>query len=206
MLIIGFGRFGQIVSQPLLLRGIDVSIIDNDVEMIQAAADFGFKVYYGDGTRLDILHAAGAGRARAVLICVDKAETADPHRREHEERVSLRAGAGAGLRPRRRDRADQRRRRLPDPRDIRVGAAVRRGDARTARRSRRKRSPKSIADVRHRDDQRLELQIAGDIQSGRRLMKGNIPEPVPTPLTQPKRPGQAMNEEAADALGKATAD
>ena len=37
-------------------------------------------------------------------------------------------------------------------------------------------------------------------------MKGNIPEPVPTPLTQPKRPGQAMNEEAADALGKATAD
>ena len=59
-----------------MLRGIDVSIIDNDVEMIQAAADFGFKVYYGDGTRLDILHAAGAGRARAVLICVDKAEAA----------------------------------------------------------------------------------------------------------------------------------
>ena len=76
VLIIGFGRFGQIVSQPLLLRGVDVSIIDNDVEMIQAAADFGFKVYYGDGTRLDILHAAGAGRARAVLICVDKAEAA----------------------------------------------------------------------------------------------------------------------------------
>ena len=76
VLIIGFGRFGQIVSQPLLLRGVDVSIIDNDVEMIQAAADFGFKVYYGDGTRLDILHAAGAGRARAVLICVDKEKAA----------------------------------------------------------------------------------------------------------------------------------
>src|SRR6185312_3398183 len=76
VLIIGFGRFGQIASQPLLLRGVDVSIIDNDVEMIQAAADFGFKIYYGDGTRLDILHAAGAGRARAVLICVDKADVA----------------------------------------------------------------------------------------------------------------------------------
>ena len=72
--MVGFGRFGQIVSQPLLLRGIDVSIIDNDVEMIQAAARFGFKVYYGDGTRLDILHAAGAGSARAVLICVDKGD------------------------------------------------------------------------------------------------------------------------------------
>src|SRR5690606_2597641 len=70
VLIIGFGRFGQIVSQPLLLRGVDVSIIDNDVEMIQAAATFGFKVYYGDGTRIDILHAAGAEHAEAVLICV----------------------------------------------------------------------------------------------------------------------------------------
>src|SRR5690606_14601731 len=76
VLMVGFGRFGQIVSQPLLLRGIDVSIIDNDVEMIQAAARFGFKVYYGDGTRLDILHAAGAGSARAVLICVDKGDVA----------------------------------------------------------------------------------------------------------------------------------
>ena len=77
MLVIGFGRFGQIASQPLLLRGIDVSIIDNDVEMIQAASEFGFKVYYGDGARLDILHAAGAGNARAVLVCVDKAEDAE---------------------------------------------------------------------------------------------------------------------------------
>ena len=122
VLIIGFGRFGQIVSQPLLLRGVDVSIIDNDVEMIQAAADFGFKVYYGDGTRLDILHAAGAGRARAVLICVDKAEAAVTHRREHEGGIPAGAGAGARLRPRRRARADQCRRRLPDTRDVRIGA------------------------------------------------------------------------------------
>ena len=63
VLVVGFGRFGQIASQSLLLRGVDVSIIDNDIEMIKAAATFGFKVYYGDGTRLDILHAAGAGRA-----------------------------------------------------------------------------------------------------------------------------------------------
>ena len=107
MLIIGFGRFGQIVSQPLLLSGIDVSIIDNDVEMIQAAADFGFKVYYGDGTRLDILHAAGAGRARAVLVCVDKARNRRPHRRTAEGGVPAGAGAGARLRPWHGHRADQ---------------------------------------------------------------------------------------------------
>jgi glutathione-regulated potassium-efflux system protein KefB len=76
VLIIGFGRFGQIASQALLGQGHSVSIIDNDVEMIQAAATFGFKVYYGDGTRMDILHAAGAHHAELVLICVnDKAAT-----------------------------------------------------------------------------------------------------------------------------------
>ncbi len=74
VLLIGFGRFGQIASQALLGQGHTISIIDNDVEMIQAAAQFGFKVHYGDGTRLDILHAAGAANADLVLICVnDKA-------------------------------------------------------------------------------------------------------------------------------------
>lgn len=72
-LVIGFGRVGQIASQFLFARGYDISIIDNDVEMIDAAREYGFNVYYGDGTRLDILHAAGAGRARVVLVCVDKA-------------------------------------------------------------------------------------------------------------------------------------
>src|SRR4029453_2129374 len=60
VLVIGFGRFGQIVSQCLLAEGIDVTTIDNDPEMMESAAGFGFKVYYGDGTRLDVLRAAGA--------------------------------------------------------------------------------------------------------------------------------------------------
>ena len=63
-LVIGFGRFGQVASQALLAREIDVSIIDTDTEMIRAAARFGFKIYYGDGTRLDVLRAAGAGQRR----------------------------------------------------------------------------------------------------------------------------------------------
>ena len=77
VLIIGFGRFAQVVAQPLLARDVDVSIIENDVEMIQAAATFGFKVYYGDGSRLDTLRASGAETAEAVLVCVDKPEVAD---------------------------------------------------------------------------------------------------------------------------------
>jgi len=74
VLIIGFGRFGQIASQPLLALRHSVSIIDNDTEMVRAAAQIGFKVHYGDGTRLDILHAAGAGNADLILVCTDKKE------------------------------------------------------------------------------------------------------------------------------------
>jgi glutathione-regulated potassium-efflux system protein KefB len=74
VLVIGFGRFGQIVSQCLLAEDIDVTTIDNDPEMIQDAGGFGFKVYYGDGTRLDVLRAAGAGEARLVAVCIDNRE------------------------------------------------------------------------------------------------------------------------------------
>ena len=76
VLVIGFGRFGQIVSQCLLAEGIDVTTIDNDPEMIQQASRFGFQVYYGDGTRLDVLRAAGAGDARIVAVCIDNRENA----------------------------------------------------------------------------------------------------------------------------------
>ena len=71
ILVIGFGRFGQIASQALLGQGHRLSIIDNDTEMIRVAAQFGFKIYYGDGARLDILHAAGAANVDLVLICID---------------------------------------------------------------------------------------------------------------------------------------
>jgi glutathione-regulated potassium-efflux system protein KefB len=71
VLLIGFGRFGQFVAQYLLAENVDVTLIDRDPEMIQTAGRFGFKVYYGDGTRLDVLRAAGLDQARLVAICID---------------------------------------------------------------------------------------------------------------------------------------
>ena len=76
-LVIGFGRFGQVASQALLARGIDVTIIDADTEMIRNATRFGFKIYYGDGTRLDVLRAAGAANAKLIAVCIDKTDTAN---------------------------------------------------------------------------------------------------------------------------------
>jgi monovalent cation:proton antiporter-2 (CPA2) family protein len=75
-LVVGFGRFGQVVNQVLLSSGTDVTVIDNDIEMIEAAGSFGFKVYYGDGQRLDVLRAAGAEKAEIICVCVDDQEAA----------------------------------------------------------------------------------------------------------------------------------
>ncbi|WP_442577451.1 monovalent cation:proton antiporter-2 (CPA2) family protein [Mesorhizobium sp. ASY16-5R] len=202
VLIIGFGRFGQIASQPLLLRGMDVSIIDNDVEMIQAAADFGFKVYYGDGTRLDILHAAGAHQARAVLVCVDKGDTAIriaellksefpmvpvlARAYDRGTTISLiKAGVDYQLR------------------ETFESALSLGGEALHTLGAGEEVVAEVLADVRRRDAERLELQLAGGLQAGRGLMKGNAP--VPAPLAPPKRPGQAMNPETADILAQTAA-
>jgi len=71
-IIVGYGRFGQTVGQMLMGAGISVTIIDNDAEMIDVAAQFGAKVYYGDGTRLDLLKQAGGYEARAIVFAMDK--------------------------------------------------------------------------------------------------------------------------------------
>ncbi len=70
-LIIGYGRFGQTVGQMLIAQGIAVTLIDTDIEMIDVAGQFGAKVYYGDGTRLDMLRQAGAADAELILFCAD---------------------------------------------------------------------------------------------------------------------------------------
>lgn len=70
-LIVGYGRFGQTVSQMLNGAGVPVTLIDMDIEMIDVAGTFGAKVYYGDGTRLDLLRQAGAAEAELILFCID---------------------------------------------------------------------------------------------------------------------------------------
>lgn len=77
VLMVGFGRFGQVASQMLLAQGINVSLIDNDPDRIREARQFGFKVYYGNGTRLDILRQSGAETADAILVCVDDRKAID---------------------------------------------------------------------------------------------------------------------------------
>jgi glutathione-regulated potassium-efflux system protein KefB len=71
-IVVGYGRFGQTVAQMMSGAGFTVTIIDSDAEMIDVAAKFGAKVYYGDGTRLDLLKQAGGYEARIIVFAMDK--------------------------------------------------------------------------------------------------------------------------------------
>lgn len=199
VLIIGFGRFGQVMSQSLLARDVDVTIIDTDIEMIQSAAEFGFKVYYGDGTRLDVLHASGARTARAIAICIDDREAADrivqlarheftqakllvrSFDREHS--LSL-VNAGVDFQIRETFESA-----------VQFGAAV----------LRELDVPEQDADaiatqVRRLDAERFELETASnDTRAGIPLIIKNTdaPGPKPTPLTRPRRESKLLNDAAA---------
>jgi monovalent cation:proton antiporter-2 (CPA2) family protein len=74
VLIVGFGRFGQLVSQMLLAGGFKPILLDNDAERVTEARRFGNRVFYGDGRRLDLLRAAGAEKAAMICICTTPAD------------------------------------------------------------------------------------------------------------------------------------
>jgi len=70
-LVVGYGRFGQTVAQLLMASDVPVTLIDSDIGMIDIAGSFGAKVYYGDGTRMDVLRQAGAADAEMIMFCID---------------------------------------------------------------------------------------------------------------------------------------
>ncbi len=71
IIIAGFGRYGQIIGRMLGAQGFSATVLDHDADMIEAARSFGYKVFYGDATRLDLLRTAGAETARILVIAVD---------------------------------------------------------------------------------------------------------------------------------------
>ena len=197
-LIIGFGRFGQVASQSLLARGLDISIIDIDTEMIRGAEPFGFKVYYGDGCRLDVLHAAGAGEARAILVCVDKRDAANrivelakaefplakllvrSFDREHSLKlvelgvdVQIRETFESALKF-----GELALRELGVPEDE---------------------AAETAEHIRRRDGERFALETAGGLLAGRDVLYGNVPKPVP--FTTPRR-SRAAAAEGTDGVEK----
>lgn len=71
IIIAGFGRYGQIVGRMLLAQGIAPTVLDHDANIIETARSFGYRVFYGDATRLDLLRTAGAASAKVIVVAVD---------------------------------------------------------------------------------------------------------------------------------------
>lgn len=70
VIVLGYGRFGQIVTRLLRAQGYEMTLIDDDPAQIELVKRFGVKVFYGDGGRLEILRAAGADQAKMIVIAV----------------------------------------------------------------------------------------------------------------------------------------
>lgn len=189
VLVIGFGRFGQIALQMLLARGAQVSVIDNNPDRIREAARFGFKVFYGDGTRLDILRNSGAAQAQVVLICVDdrRAVSSIVDQVQHEF-------PSAAVLARSYDRGHSMEL-IRAGVDFEVRETVESALLMGAEGLRRLgwdevTVTEALEDVRGRDMQRLAEQVQGDIMSGRDKM---LTTPVPEPLT-PAQPVQRKGD------------
>lgn len=177
VLMIGFGRMGQIISQPLLQRGHSISIIDTDAQSIRDAGEYGFKVWYGDGTRLDILHAAGAANASLVIVAIDNAEATTkivevikhafplvPVVARAYDRQHALALVKAGV--------DFQMRETFESALAMAGAALDRlGD-----------SPEEVAEliasIRSRDMDRFALECVGGVEAGISLLLGNKDQPA----------------------------
>jgi glutathione-regulated potassium-efflux system protein KefB len=175
VLIIGFGRFGQIASQALLAKGHKISLIDTDTEMIRVAAQFGAKVYYGDGTRLDILRAAGIDKVDVVIIAVDKRDDALRiaellHSEYPLTKVMARAFDRGHALSLVRAGVDY------QIRELFESALLLSGETLKALGSSDEEIADLIAGVRERDRQRFAAQLVGGLQAGRDLLLTNAEE------------------------------
>ena len=71
VIIAGFGRYGQIVGRLLNACGLHATVLDHDAEQVETVRRFGWPVYYGDATRLDLLRMAGGARACVIVVAID---------------------------------------------------------------------------------------------------------------------------------------
>ncbi|WFU09636.1 monovalent cation:proton antiporter-2 (CPA2) family protein [Rhizobium sp. CB3090] len=192
VLMIGFSRFGQIAAQILLAGGRDVTVIDFSADRIRQASNFGFRIYFGDGTRKDVLRSAGIDRAKLVVVSTHQREITDrivelvqtdyPHARifvrsydrvhsialrnkgvDYELRETLESGLLFG-------------RRTLEALGVSESEAFEIGE-----------------DIRKRDEQRLVLQVSEGLQAGRDMLYSR---PVkPEPLVKPKRSADVFSDD-----------
>lgn len=203
VLMIGFSRFGHIAAQHLLAEGVDVTIIDSSPNRIRNAAKFGFKVYYGDGRRLDVLRAAGAGAAEVICICVRGRDATDQIFDLVKSSFPL-----AKTFVRSYDRVHTLD--LVDKgvdfeiRETYESAMVFGTKTLEAVGIAPERAHEVASDIRRRDMERLAIQQVEGVYAGLDMLHGTFLQPEP--LTAPKKLAEALSEETAEIADTDTED
>lgn len=185
-LIVGFGRFGQIVTQAMLARDLKVSILDTDTDAIRAAAKWGVKVYYGDGTRIDMLRTAGAENACAILICIDNPQAVNHMVKLIKSefplvRVVVRAYDRIHSLALAKEGVDYQVRETLESALVFGEAALRAIGVPADE------AAEVVQDVRRRDTERFDLEVAGGLFAGRSLLYGNMTGPADGRNDKPDR-------------------
>ena len=182
--MIGFSRFGQVVAQVLLAGGRSVTVIDQSADRIRQASRFGFRIYFGDGTRKDVLDAGGIAKAKIIAVCTNKREVTDqivdmvqaeyPEARVYArsyDRVHTLALRQRGVEYEIRETIESA---ITFGRKTLEGLGVDEAQA------------TAIADdIRKRDETRLQLQAVEGIAAGRELIYSRPMQPEP--LVKPKK-------------------
>lgn len=199
VLMIGFSRFSQITAQVLLAGGINVTVIDTSADRIRAARKFGFRIYYGNGHRKDVLEAAGIRKAKIVAICTSNREATNKiveliksqypdltlfvrsYDREHT--LHLRAiGVDYEIRE-----------------TFESGLLFGQKALETLGTS-QELAHEIVEDVRQRDEDRLHVQAAEGIMAGGQFL---FNKPVtPEPLVKPAREGKALDKATEEKINE----
>ena len=199
VLMIGFSRIGQIVAQTLLTGGVDVTVIDNDPERIRQASRFGFRIYFGDGARKDVLHAAGIEDAKLVVVATGTVENTnrvvDILRDEFPSKpLYVRSyDRTHSLDLIKRDVTFELRETFESA--IVLGCEILQGVG-----FRRDEAEAIVDDVRRRDRKRLEEQASEGVMAGRGWM--HTEPQTPAPLLEPVRKARAIGEESREVLSQ----
>ena len=182
VLMIGFSRLGQIASQTLLAGGSHVTVLDNSAARIRQAQTFGFRIYFGDGTRKDVLRAAGIEKAKIVAICTRERETTDqivklikddfPHLKLYVRSYDR----GHSLELLKEENLWEIRETYESA--LVMGRALLEGIGHSS-----EDAQMIVDDVRHRDKERMKLQFRDGLLAG---MENLHTKPVPEPLIQPR--------------------
>jgi CPA2 family monovalent cation:H+ antiporter-2 len=184
VLMIGFSRFGQIASQILLASGRNVTILDHSADRIRQAARFGFRIYFGDGARKDVLISAGIERAKIVAICTNKKEITDRivdlvQAEYPEARIYARAYDRIHTLELRAKGVDY------EVRETFESGLLFGRKTLEALGVSEEEAYEISQDIRRRDEERLALQAVEGITAGRDLLRKTLVKPEP--LIKPKR-------------------